>query len=62
MLRGFRPTSEKGNRSQAPSGGSWRNLCASESSKELRIAMGSTATNVTLCDQLEIGSVRPGRL
>ena len=43
-LRGLPPTGEKGNRSRAPSGRSWRNLCASESSKELRIATGSTAT------------------
>ena len=44
MLRGFRTTGEKGNRFQAPSGRSWRNLCANEESKELRIARHSPPT------------------
>jgi len=44
MLRRFRPSGEKGNRSQAPSGRSWRNLCASESGKELRIAADCMGT------------------
>ena len=48
MLRGFRPTGEKSNRSQAPSGRSRRNLCASEIAKELRIATGPTATQFCL--------------
>ena len=53
MLRGFRPTGENGNRSQAPSGRSGRNLCVREIAKELRIGTGSMATQFVLCDRLE---------
>ena len=62
MLRGFRPSGEKSNRSQAPSGRSRRNLCVGEIAKELRIATGLVATQVALRERPEIGSVRPGRL
>jgi len=44
MLRRFRTTGEKGNRSRAPSGRSWRNLCANEERKELRISLRRPAT------------------
>ena len=44
MLRGFRTTGEKSNRSQTPSGRSWRNLCASEESEELLMARRCPAT------------------
>ena len=60
MLRGFRPTGEKANRSQAPPGRSWRNLCVRELAKELRIATGWVATQVALCDLPESGGCNRG--
>ena len=44
MLRALVPNAENQNAFATPSRRSWRNPCASESSKELRIATGSTAT------------------
>ena len=44
MLRHSGPTGEEGNRSQAPSGRSWRDLCENDESEELRIARHSPAT------------------
>jgi len=55
MLRRFRRTGEKGNRSHAPSGRSWRNLCANEESKDSRIARHGPATHLALCDLPESG-------
>jgi len=60
MLRGFRPTGEKSNRCQAPSGRSKRNVCAREETKEIRIDAGVVTTQFVFRDRPESGGCNRG--